>query len=200
MLERLQVLCISAVQPRAGATCVLARGQGRATGAHLPWAPFAGGLGRFSPVHGVLTAWRSLVMPGMDSTLEIPIKLVNLICCMYIWCYNCTECHVMCCLGAKWLCSLFHCIATLLMLAYNSESEILDLCGLEGCFWSSVLKALVWRWWCRICLVQWHCFSPQSEDSFLACCAQWFERRCPGVAQDIVLSSHKCNRTVFCPG
>ena len=46
-----------------------------------------------------------------------------------------------------------------------------------------------------------HSFSlNQSEDSFLTFCAQWFERRCSGVSPVIVLSSHKCNRTVFGSG
>lgn len=63
------------VQLRAGAACVLAGGQGRATGVHPPSAPFAGSLGRFSPMRGVRTAWRFLVMPGMNFALEMPVKL-----------------------------------------------------------------------------------------------------------------------------
>lgn len=73
------------------------------------------------------------------------IRLVNLICCMCIWCYHHTERYVLYSLEAKWLCSIFHCIATLLMSAHSSRSEVPGLWGLEGCFWSSILKALPWR-------------------------------------------------------
>lgn len=85
------------------------------------------------------------------------IRLVTLSCCTYIWCYYCTQCYVLYSLEPKLLCLIFHCIATLLMSAHNSKSAC--LCGLERCFWCSILKALTWRWWCRTCLVPWRCFS-----------------------------------------
>lgn len=59
---RLQRRVSRRAQPWAGAPTALAGGQGRATGVHLPSAPFAGGLGGFSPVHGVPLAHRGFLL------------------------------------------------------------------------------------------------------------------------------------------
>lgn len=84
-------------QPRAGAPAASAGGQGRATGAHLPSAPFAGGLGGFSPVWGgALSTWGVLV-PRVNFALEILLKLDQRIRSVaHVLCYRCTRYYMLC--------------------------------------------------------------------------------------------------------